>query len=64
MDDQREPAPQTGPRKPYAAPTLDKFALRPEEAVLGGCKGPTQAGSMNPNRCRNAIGNPCSSQGS
>ena len=64
MDDQREPAPQSRPRRPYAAPTLEKFALRPEEAVLGGCKGPTSAGSRNPNRCREALGNPCSGQGS
>jgi len=55
---------QGWPRKEYVAPALEKFALRPEEAVLGGCKGPTQAGSRNPNRCRNAIGNPCSAQGS
>ena len=51
-------------RKPYVAPAVEKFALRPEEAVLGGCKGPTQAGSRNPNRCRNVGGNPCSTQGS
>ena len=64
MDDQREPEPASRTRKPYAAPTLEKFALRPEEAVLGGCKGPTQAGSRNPNRCRNNFGNPCSAPGS
>ena len=64
MGNEPEPDADDHPRKPYAAPLLEKFALRPEEAVLGGCKGPTQAGSKNPNRCRSAIGNPCSTQGS
>jgi len=64
MDGERQPGEDGKSRRPYAAPVLEKFALRPEEAVLGGCKGPTQAGSRNPNRCRNAIGNPCSAQGS
>jgi hypothetical protein len=64
MDSEQGPAPEIRTRKAYVAPTLEKFALRPEEAVLGGCKGPTQAGSRNPNRCRAAIGNPCSAQGS
>lgn len=64
MGSERVEAAEVAPRREYAAPALEKFALRPEEAVLGGCKGPTQAGSRNPNRCRNAIGNPCSAQGS
>jgi hypothetical protein len=65
MDGEREPGADGQPRKAYVAPLLEKFALRPEEAVLGGCKGPTQAGSRNPNRCRTAgLGNPCSAQGS
>jgi hypothetical protein len=64
MDGERVEAAEGAPRKAYAAPALEKFALRPEEAVLGGCKGPTQACSRNPNRCRNVGGNPCSSQGS
>jgi hypothetical protein len=63
MESEREPGADNG-RKAYAAPLLEKFALRPEEAVLGGCKGPTQAGSRNPNRCRDNGGNPCSAQGS
>jgi len=64
MDGERSPGAEDRQRKAYVAPGLEKFALRPEEAVLGGCKGPTQAGSRNPNRCRNSIGNPCSAQGS
>jgi hypothetical protein len=64
MDGERRPDEVGKRRRPYVPPLLEKFALRPEEAVLGGCKGPTQAGSMNPNRCRNAIGNPCAAPGS
>lgn len=64
MGSERVEAEAGAPRKAYAAPALEKFALRPEEAVLGGCKGPTQAGSRNPNRCRNVGANPCHSQGS
>jgi hypothetical protein len=64
MDGERQPEEEGKSRRPYTAPLLEKFALRPEEAVLGGCKGPTQAGSRNPNRCRNSIGNPCSAPGS
>ena len=64
MESERDPGAESGARKAYVAPTLERFALRPEEAVLGGCKGPTHAGSRNPNKCRSAIGNPCSSQGS
>jgi len=64
MDSEQGPRAEDRHRKAYAAPTLQKFALRPEEAVLGGCKGPTQGGSRNPNRCRDVGGNPCSSQAS
>ena len=34
-------------RKPYTKPQVTKIALRPEEAVLGGCK---VAGTSGPNR--------------
>jgi hypothetical protein len=64
MGSDRTERTESAPRRAYAAPLLEKFALRPEEAVLGGCKGPTQNGSRNPNRCRDLGGNPCSSQGS
>jgi hypothetical protein len=31
-------------RKPYSKPEVRQIPLRPEEAVLGGCKSATQAG--------------------
>jgi hypothetical protein len=61
MDGERRPEGEGKSRRSYAAPVLEKFALRPEEAVLGGCKVTTQSGSLNRNRCRSAIG-PCSAQ--
>ena len=44
------------PRKPYQKPELIQVPLRPEEAVLGGCKtgaaaGPLQARCDNPGAC-------------
>jgi hypothetical protein len=35
---------KTRPRKPYSKPEARQIPLRPEEAVLGGCKSATQAG--------------------
>ncbi len=54
-------AKQTSGRKPYAAPSVQKVPLRPEEAVLGNCKNNTTAGPRGGN-CR-AVG-VCSTQGS
>jgi len=48
-------------RKRYSPPTVEKVALRPEEAVLGFCKHNSTAGP-NGNNCR-AVG-ACSTQGS
>ena len=51
-----------GQKKPYAAPSVEKVALRPEEAVLGFCKNNTHAGPIASSSCR-AVG-ACSTQGS
>jgi hypothetical protein len=44
-----------GPKKPYVKPELKKVPLRPEEAVLGGCKtvsgGPLSGGSCDQMAC-------------
>jgi len=48
-------------RQPYEKPTVMRFPLRPEEAVLGFCKS-TSAPGPNGGQCRNA--NNCSSLGS
>ena len=47
-------------KKPYQKPEVKQVQLRPEEAVLGGCKtatmaGPTQAACNNPLNC-NTLG--------
>jgi len=47
-------------KKPYAKPGVKQVQLRPEEAVLGGCKtgsmaGPTQAACNVPVNC-NTLG--------
>jgi hypothetical protein len=44
------------PKKPYSKPELKQVPLRPEEAVLGGCK--TASASNSPN-----IGGNCSTPG-
>jgi hypothetical protein len=33
-------------KKPYVAPQVRVISLRPEEAVLGSCKTPSQAGPV------------------
>ena len=43
------------PRKPYSRPEVRQVPLRPEEAVLGGCK--TGASSGPAQATCNAIGN-------
>jgi hypothetical protein len=43
-------------RKPYQKPEATRFALRPEEAVLGGCKTVTSGPAHNPTaHCGQAI---------
>jgi hypothetical protein len=44
------------PRKPYMKPSVKMVPLRPDEAVLGGCKksgqgGPIQADCTSPGAC-------------
>ena len=48
-------------KRPYLAPSVEKIALRPEEAVLGACKNNASAGPRGHN-CR-AVG-VCSTQSS
>ncbi len=48
-------------KKTYQKPTVTRFPLRPEEAVLGFCKSSVAAGP-NGGQCRN-VGN-CSTPGS
>lgn len=42
-------------KKPYERPEIKKFALRPDEAVLGFCKNSTQSGSGGFNSCNNPV---------
>ena len=39
-------SPEPASRKPYVPPRLTSVKLRPEEAVLGGCKTPTGPGTL------------------
>ena len=62
MDEERSSQDGGRPaKKPYAAPSVEKVPLRPEEAVLGFCKNNTHAGPRGGN-CR-TVG-VCSTQGS
>ena len=49
-------------KKPYARPEIKRFALRPDEAVLGFCKSATQTGTGGANACNSPA--PCRVQGS
>jgi hypothetical protein len=43
-----------GPKKPYVKPEVKQVSLKPEEAVLGGCKTASTVNSANhpaPNTC-------------
>jgi hypothetical protein len=47
-------------KKPYAKPQIQEVPLRPDEAVLGGCKtastsGPAQHRCTNPSNCSAAV---------
>jgi hypothetical protein len=48
-------------RRPYTPPSITRFPLRPEEAVLGFCKTPDSSG---PNIGNCAIPSACSTMGS
>jgi hypothetical protein len=43
-ENHQSPAPNV--RKPYAKPSVRKVPLRPDEAVLGGCKKTGQSGPL------------------
>jgi len=45
VDDTRDQATKQEPRKPYVKPQIQEVPLRPEEAVLGGCKTSSKSGS-------------------
>lgn len=60
MDETRRRAGQDEPKKPYAKPQIQEVPLRPDEAVLGGCKtasksGPSQARCTFPKNCSSAT---------
>lgn len=51
MDDAQDDCTTSdGPRKPYSKPEIHEVPLRPEEAVLGGCKTASKSGSAQ-SRC-------------
>jgi hypothetical protein len=47
-------------KRPYTAPTIQRVQLRPEESVLGFCKGGSANGPRG--KCRNVL--KCSTLGS
>jgi len=56
VDETRDATTNQRMRKPYNKPQIQEVPLRPEEAVLGGCKtgsksGPTQAKCTFPSKC-------------
>jgi hypothetical protein len=58
--DARE-TPPTPARRPYEPPSVERVALRPEEAVLGACK-TGSSGGPRASRCRSVA--TCSTIGS
>jgi hypothetical protein len=60
MKDERKRHAQKG-KKPYLKPEVKQVQLKPEEAVLGGCKTTTSAGPAKVT-CR-FLGSDCSSIG-
>jgi hypothetical protein len=50
VDETRDHATSERPRKPYVKPQIQEVPLRPEEAVLGGCKTASKSGSTQ-SRC-------------
>jgi hypothetical protein len=58
MDESR-PDSRLNEKKPYDKPQIQEVPLRPDEAVLGGCKtgstsGPAQHRCTNPSNCSQA----------
>jgi hypothetical protein len=51
-------------KRPYEKPEVKQVALRPEEAVLGACKGSTGAGGSGPGSSNCRRPSACSSFGS
>jgi hypothetical protein len=45
VDETRDQATNERARKPYVKPQIQEVPLRPEEAVLGGCKTASKSGS-------------------
>ena len=59
MDD-KHPKKELRSKKPYAKPEVKKVRLKPEEAVLGGCKtgstsGPAQGICNSPTTCPTIV---------
>lgn len=61
MNENRKPGEQGAKRK-YIKPELSAVPLRPEEAVLGYCKGPSHSGPGGSGTCSSPSA--CSSTGS
>jgi hypothetical protein len=56
-----KPIPDSKQKKPYTKPEVKQVSLKPEEAVLGGCKTASTQNSANhpaPNTC--SFPTPCS----
>jgi hypothetical protein len=63
MREQDAQEPETAPaRRPYEPPSVERVALRPEEAVLGSCKTGSTGGGPRAFRCRSVA--TCSALGS
>jgi hypothetical protein len=54
---------ETNARKRYEKPEAKRFPMRPDEAVLGGCKTNGTSGPGGGGVCKQ-FGNPCSGQSS
>jgi hypothetical protein len=50
--DEFKPDERPNEKKPYARPQIQEVPLRPDEAVLGGCKTSSSSGSAQ-HRCTN-----------
>lgn len=48
-------------KQPYEKPAVKRFSLRPEEAVLGTCKTPSQSGPGTSGLCHGVL---CKTPGS
>jgi hypothetical protein len=60
VDETRQRARQDEPKKAYTKPQIQEVPLRPDEAVLGGCKtssksGPSQSRCTSPFNCSSAT---------